>query len=49
MSYAKRLRTTAPIFVEETRNRSSTGYFNTLFKVEHYQYDYPFSSFAKEQ
>ena len=32
---------------KKQENRSSTGYFNTLFKVEHYQYDYLFSCFVK--
>ena len=47
LSYAKRLRTTTPIFVEEIRKQVKYGLLQHTFLGRTYQYDYPFFQFRK--
>ena len=47
LGYAKRLRITAFIFVEETRKQVKYGLLQHTFLGRTYQYDYPFFQFRK--
>ena len=47
LSYAKRLRTTTPIFVEEIRKQVKYGLLQHTLLGRTYQYDYPFFQFRK--